>query len=155
MMSNKFRIDYDNLSNTVDKKSFKFSDIKHTLEKVAFDVYRSKDNPEELWQVQNSDDGDYIVAKYSDEEQKPEVKTASRSWQVLIEHPSDIHIFYKGQQITKLAAKNLGLNEEDLPTIEKYIPNKLATDAKFVKSLINSLDNASKEYFIKLYPELA
>lgn len=155
----KFSINYQELSNTVnyaDKKVFKFADVKDKIEKVAFDLVRFKDgNPEELWQMQDSDDGTYIVARYDSEEESKEVKTSSNKWDALINTASgDINIFYKGQQLTKLAASKLGVASEDLPSIKRFLPNKLASDKSFVSALLDTLDETSRKSVIKLYPEL-
>lgn len=154
----KFSIDYNELSNSVSharKEFFKLSDVKHRLEKVGFDVVRFKDgNPDELWQIQNSDDGDYIVARYESDEPKVEGKAASR-WDLMVSESSgDINIFYKGQPITKMAASKLGINSEDLSTVKRFLPSKLASDKSFVKALLSTLDETSRDAILKLYPEL-
>jgi hypothetical protein len=158
-MMAKFSIDYQELSNSVShahKEVFKLSDVEHRLEKVAFDVVRFKDGkPDELWQIQNSDDGDYIVARYESDEPKVEAKTAS-GWDTLVgESSGDINIFYKGQPITKMAASKLGISSEDLNTVKRFLPAKLASDKSFVKALLTTLDEASRDAILKLYPELS
>ena len=154
----KFSIDYNQLSSSVShvsKEFFKLSDVKHRLEKVGFDVVRFKDGkPDELWQIQNSDDGDYIVARYESEEPKVEVTGASQ-WDLLVSESSgDINIFYKGQPIVKIAASKLGISSEDVGTIKRFLPGKLASDKSFVKALLSTLDETSKDALLKLYPEL-
>lgn len=157
-MMPKFSIDYQKLSDSVDyvqKKVFKLADVEHRLEKVGFDVVRFKDgDPDELWQIQSADDGEYIVAKYESEEAKQETKAASK-WEVLVSESSgDINIFYNGQPITKLAASQLRVSSEDFSTLKRFLPGKLASDKNFVKALLATLDETSKEAIIKLYPEL-
>lgn len=157
-MMPRFSVDYNQLSrsvNVVQKKVFKLADVKHRLEKIGFDVVRFKDgNPDELWQIQNADDGDYIVARYESDEPKVETKATSH-WDTLINESSgDINIFYKGQSIVKMAASKLGINSEDLGTVRRMLPTKLESDKNFVKALLNTLDEAQKETLIKLYPEL-
>lgn len=153
-MMPKFSINYQELSNSVDKKFFKLSDVEHRLEKVAFDVVRFKDgNPDELWQIQNADDGDYIVAKYDAEDAVE--KIASTKWDVLVSQGSgDINIFYKGHPITKVASSQLGISSDDLTVVKKFLPAKLASDKAFVKALFTTLDESSKQALFKLYPEL-
>ena len=153
----KFSVDYQKLSNSIDKTFYKLSEVKHKLEKVAFDVFRMKDgNSEELWQIQNSDDGDYIVAKYElDDIKNVEVKAANSSWDILISNSSgDINIFYKGHPITKVAGAQFGINVEDLSLVKKYLPNKLSSDKNLVKALFATLDKNVKENLLNLYPEL-
>ena len=85
----KYSIDYSGLAKLT-KKAYRLSDVKDQLETIAFDVVRFKDGDHgaELWQVQSSDDGDYIVALYDEEEAAPVEKTASKAppsaWSVLV-----------------------------------------------------------------------
>jgi hypothetical protein len=150
-MSN-FSIDYNKLSNSIDvsdKVVFKLSDVKHKLEKVAFDVFRMKDGkPDELWEIQNSDDGDYIVARYNAEEAGVDVKTSSTTWETLTTNGSDINVFYKGQPITKLASV------DNVDTVKRFLPTKLATDKGFVSALLSTLDEQTRSSIYKQYPEL-
>jgi hypothetical protein len=149
-MSN-FSIDYNKLSEVVDvsdKVVFKLSDVKHKLEKVAFDVFRMKDGkPDELWEIQNSDDGDYIVARYNAEEAGTEVKTSSVAWETLITN-GDVNVFYKGQPITKLASV------ENADVAARLLPTKLANDKSFVSALLSTLDENTRSAIYKQYPEL-
>lgn len=143
----KFSIDYQSLSNVVEKNSYKLADVNHRLEKVAFDLVRFKDgNPDELWQIQSADDGEYIVAKYSDEVEKK----ASSPWEVVInKNSSEINIFYKNHPITKIASA-----EVDLSSVKRFLPEKLASDKNFSKALIASLDTDTQKKIVKLFPEL-
>jgi len=140
------------------KKTHKLSEVKHLIEKVAFDIVRFKDaDPEELWQIQNSDDGDYIVARYETTENTDElpVKTASKSdWDVSVDGSNYLHIFYKNYQVARLAASTLGLENTDLATVKRYLPAKLATDQSLVNSLLNTLSTSEKYQFCRTFPEL-
>lgn len=155
-MSN-FDIDYNSLSSSVkyiDKEVFKLSDVKSRIERFAFDIVKFKDGTsDELWQIQNSDDGDYIVAKYEIDELK-EASKEENKWDVIINASQEINVFYNKYPITKIAAAQLGILAEDLNTVKNFLPNKLATDKNFVKSFLNSLEETSKSSLLKLYPEL-
>jgi hypothetical protein len=143
----RFSVDYNSLCASVDpqKKTFKLADIKHNLVKVAFDVFRMKDaDPDELWQIQNSDDGDYIVARYETPE---EVKQASQKQWSVIPTKSGVNVFYKGRNITKIAS-------DDVDVLSSFLPKKLETDKSFVKALLNTLDKDTKSAILKTYPEL-
>lgn len=155
-MSN-FDIDYNGLSSSVkyiDKEIFKLSDVKHRIERFAFDIVKFKDGTsDELWQVQNSDDGDYIVAKYEIDEPK-EASKEEVKWDVVVNAAKEINIFYNNYPVVKVASDQLGVLDEDLDTVKNFLPNKLASDKNFAKSLINTLDETSKSSLLKLYPEL-
>jgi hypothetical protein len=136
----------------------KLADVKHKLVTVAFDIVRFRDqDPEELWQIQNSDDGDYIVARYENPSETEELptKTASASpWEVSIDDKKHLHIFYKNYQVAKLKASTLGLENADLDTVKRYLPNKLASDQSLVNSLLNTLSQTEKYHVCRTFPEL-
>ena len=155
----KYSVDYSGLAKLT-KKAYRLSDIKDQLEKVAFDVVRFKDGDHgaELWQVQSADDGDYIVALYDEEEAAVE-KTASKEsspvWGVLVtKNGSDLQVSYKGDPLVRLSAAKLGIPSHELHQAEKYLPEKLATNKKLVKALLNELNDAARQEVSKRYPEL-
>lgn len=153
----KHQVNYESLDQVINKKTYKLSEVKDRLIKVAFDLYRLKNNdPEELWQVQNSDDGDYIVARYNDEVEK-EVKVAVASvispWEVSASE-LDVSIFYKGYPISKISLASLGMKNEDAESITAFLPEKLASDKNLVKALVNDLNEKVKNKIIQMYPEL-
>lgn len=149
----KFSMDYSGLANNLVKKAFKLSDVKDRLEVVAFDVVRFKDDDEgaNLWQVQKAEDGDYIVALYQPDE---ETKTASE-WSVLVSKASgDLQVSYKGDPIVRIASSKLGIPSSEIHQVPGYLPNKLATNKKLVKSLLNMLSEQTKKAVLNKYPEL-
>lgn len=155
----KYSVDYSGLAKLT-KKAYRLSDVKDQLEKVAFDVVRFKDGDHgaELWQVQSADDGDYIVALYDEEEAAVE-KTASKEsspvWGVLVtKNGSDLQVSYKGDPLVRLSAAKLGIPSHELHQAEKYLPEKLATNKKLVKALLNELNDAARQEVSKRYPEL-
>lgn len=146
-----FELDYNILSN-FDKKTYKLSEVKDKLIRVAFDVVRFKDGPiDELWEIQSADDGDYIVARYNiDDEKSSTVKEASAKspWEVIVKEGSnEVHLFYKGAAFSKFEHK-------DAETIKNFLPNKLATDQHFIKALLDTLSPGRQAEVKKLYPEL-
>lgn len=150
----KFSLDYNRLDKTVNKTSYKLSEVKDRLEKVAFDIVKFKDS-DDLWQVQSADDGEYIVAKYESVDEPNKVAEASTrsSWDVSV-NTSTISVFYKNRPIAKFAASKLGLAPDELDTVKRFLPNKLATDKNFVKALLNEIDSETRQELTKLYPEL-
>lgn len=149
----KFSIDYSGLAKLT-KKAYRLSDVKDQLETVAFDIVRFKDGDKgaELWQVQNADDGDYIVALYDEEVEK----TASGNpWGVFVtKSGSDLQISYKGDPLVRLASSKLGIPSAELHRAEQYLPEKLATNKKLVKALLSELSDAARQEVVRRYPEL-
>lgn len=149
----KFTIDYSNLENQVYKKAYKLEDVKERLETVAFDVVRFKDGDvgADLWQVQSSDDGDYIVSLYQADDESP----SQQDWQVTASSiTGDLQISYKGDPLVRLASSKLGIPSKELHQVEKYLPAKLAENKKLVKALLNELSVSAKKEVLSKYPEL-
>src|SRR5574338_1313629 len=148
----KFSIDYSGLAKLT-KKAYRLSDVKDQLETVAFDIVRFKDADKgaELWQVQSADDGDYIVALYQPEEEKKEA-----AWSVSINKTSAaLQVSYKGDPLVRIAASKLGIPVSELSKVPGYLPEKLASNKKLVKALLNELPESTKKEVLNRYPELA
>jgi len=156
-MSN-FGIDYSALDTQINKRYYKLSDVAGRLEKVAFDIVRFKDSndSDELWQIQQADDGEYIVAKYDAEPVEKVEKTASeRSWEVLVNKTSgDISVFYKSNHVAKFSATKLGVPASDLDSLTHFLPKKLNTNKELVKALLDNLSKTEKYQLLRTYPEL-
>jgi hypothetical protein len=150
----KFQVDYSSLAHKITKKAYRLSDVKDQLETVAFDIVRFKDgdNGADLWQVQNADDGDYIVALYDDEVEKT---ASSNPWSVFVtKNGKDLQISYKGDPLVRLASSKLGIPSAELHKAEEYLPEKLATNKRLVKALLSELSEAARLELSKRYPEL-
>lgn len=149
----KFAIDYSGLETKITKKAYKLSDVQDRLETVAFDIVRFKDSDKaaDLWQVQNADDGDYIVALYQPEEEQ---KTASL-WEVRVSKTaSALQISYKGDPLVSISSSKIGIPHSELSKAEGYLPEKLASNKKLVKALLNELTESAKKEVLSKYPEL-
>lgn len=152
-------IDYKRLEEKLekkDKKAFKLSDVQHKIRKVAFDVVRFIDgfDIEGLWKVEKSEDGEYIVALYNDSEELEKTASTKSDWSTLFSKQKEIHVFYKGTPITRLAAKDLGVPEEDLSLVCSYLPEKLASNKKLVAGLLKELPSEENKELVRKYPEL-
>jgi len=146
-------LDYSGLENAIYKKAYRLSDVKDRLETVAFDIVRFKDGDESanLWQVQNADDGDYIVAMYHQDDDE---KTAAL-WDVITSKTAgDLQISYKGDPLVRVAFNKLGIPRSELPKIKEYLPSKLANNKKLVRALLNELTESAKKEVLNKYPEL-
>ena len=149
----KFSVDYDRLETKILKKAYKLEDVQDKIERIAFDVVRFKDsdNGANLWQIQSSDDGDYIVSIY----QEDELEKNACDWQVSISKTAgDLQINYKGDPLVKIAASKLGIPRAELSQIEQYLPSKLAENKNLVKALLNELTESAKKEVLNKYPDL-
>ena len=150
----KFSVDYSGLVNQITKKAYRLADVKDQIERVAFDVVKFKDGDKgaELWQVQSSDDGDYIVALYDDEEAE---KVTASGWDVrVLKATGEVQISYKGDPLTRMSHTKLGIPRDELSQVEQYLPEKLASNKKLVKALLSQLSETAKLELYKRYPEL-
>jgi hypothetical protein len=154
MQKDKHGVDFSKLEHRLFTKAYRLKDVQHRLERVGFDIVRFKDGDEgsKLWQVQSAEDGDYIVVLYED---VPEEKTASH-WEVCLSKTAkDLNFFYKGEPIVKMAASTLGIPDNELPSVPRYLPAKLTGNKALVKALLNQLDPTTKNAVLVRYPELA
>lgn len=149
------KVDYTNLDLKLNKKIYRLADVKHRIEKVAFDVVRFKDGDiDQLWQVQSHDDGDYIVSLYT--EPKEEIKVEASAWEVILNKSGqDLNFFYKGEPIVRLAASKLGIAPEDTASVKRYLPSKLANNKTLVSALLKELDVTARANVTRKFPELA
>lgn len=149
----KFSIDLDPVVHSMSKKTLKLADVQGKIEKIGFDIVRFHDAADdELWQIQSGDDGDYIVALYDNDEKV--VTASAKPWSVLVKN-ADLHIFYKQDHICKVAASQLGFQEQDLTLAKRYLPEKLAANKVLVKALLKSVDQDTSKAILSKYPELA
>lgn len=159
----KFDIDFTAVENTLsNKKAYKLSEVKDRLETVAFDIVRFKDQDESsnLWQVQSSDDGkeDFIVSLYQDAEEPAELTKAASNipWEVsLSKTAAAIDIYYKGDPIVRLSAKQLSIPAAELSSVPRYLPKKLSENKSLVSALLSELNDAAKQAVVSKYPELS
>jgi hypothetical protein len=151
-MMPKFNLDYSKLDNKIYKKAYKLSEVQDKIEKVAFDIVRFKENDAaaNLWQIQNADDGDYIIAIYN-----PEDTIKKSEWEVnVLKTANAVEVSYKGDPIVRVSASKLGIPPQELNQVESYLPAKLAENKKLVKSLLNELSVSAKNAVLNKYPEL-
>lgn len=150
----KFLVDYDKLENKLSKRAYRLTDVQNRLETVAFDVVRFKDGDEssKLWQIQNAEDGEFIVTLYEEDAEK---KAATNVWEVVLSKTANmLNVYYKGDPIVKVATSALGIPDSELTSVERYLPAKLAENKKLVKALLDELNEPTKKSVYNKYPEL-
>lgn len=153
---NKFSVDYNSLVNSIEKKAFRLSDVQDRIEKVAFDVVRFKDGEDDLlWKIESSDEGDFIVPLYADETNSLLVEAASNPWEVIVSKANNIHVFYKGEEIAHVAHTKLALATEQLASVPRFLPKKLASNKNLVSALLKELSTTARTEVLRKYPELS
>jgi len=159
----KFAVNYNDLQGDLAPRpqAFRYADVKHRLKKVAYDIVRFTDGDDisGLWQIQQTDDGDVIVAKYDDTSNFTEVeKTASveTNWRALADRSGEhINIFYKDSPVTKVSLTKIGIPTEDADIVCRYLPEKLATNEALTSNLLAEMSSGDLKELVKAHPELA
>jgi hypothetical protein len=148
-----FSLDYQSLDNKLNKRVYPLAEVKDRLEKVAFDIvrFRDQDDGANLWQIQEADDGQYIVAVY----QEPEGETKTAAWEVVLSKTAqNLNFFYRGEPITKLSFSQLGIPASEINQAIRYLPKRLEENKKLVSALLATLKSENKAQLLAKYPEL-
>jgi len=137
-----FQIDLKELKDTIvpDNSKVPLKGNENKIIRVAFDLFRFKDgDPEELWQVQSSDDGEFLVRTYALPGDEGNIEPSK--WSVQADKKEEnITVSYLNTPILKIAAKKYGITDpNDVRLLERVIYNKLATDNNFVNKVVRSL----------------
>jgi hypothetical protein len=146
----KFHINWDNFEGIGKDKRIPLKGNEHRITRVAFDLVRFNDNTsEELWQIQSSDDGEFLVRTYN----LPEDKIVSESdWTVNLDKSGEnITVAYKNMPIQRFASKQFGAEDlSEALLLRRTIRKKLALDQGFVDSFVKSLPENKQEILIGL-----
>lgn len=154
----KFSVDFDHLESALaqNKKTFKLSDVKDKLRKVAFDVVRFTDGNDEfkgLWQIRKDETGEYIVAMYEDENSS-NVKTSS-NWSVIADSNNEnVTFFYKNKPLLKKATATFGVAPEEISNVVANLPERLQENKKLASALLSELNTDEKKELLNTFQEL-
>jgi hypothetical protein len=154
----KFDVNYQNLDEELNRpKFYRYSDVKDRLIKVAFDVvrFRESDNIDGLWQIQQTDDGEVIVATYDEGPDEVSKQSSVSHWAARANKVGNaVTLFYKNEPITKIALSQLGIDSGDAGLVCSYLPQKLATDRGIKTKLLNELSDHERQELFTKFPEL-
>lgn len=148
---NKFSVDYTELQNKLSKKkAYRLVDVKHRIQKVAFDVVRfvDSDKIDDLWQIHRDGDDEYIVAMYEDgsDTKKESAKVASEVWNAIPDAAGAyVNVFYHGNPIKKICLADLGISSDEAYLVCRSLKEKLANDKVFLRKFANELDDIEIE----------
>ena len=137
-----FSVDFEKLDQVLNKRAYKYNDVKDKLVKVAFDVVRFFDetNVGGLWKIQKNKDGEVIVALY----EEPTIeKSASikNYWNAILDSSkSNIYITYKNSVTSKIASSDLPFPTEELETFAKSITDKINSNSEFQDKVLKEAD---------------
>lgn len=134
-------------------KFYKLADVQDKLQKVAFDVVRFIDGQdiEGLWQIKQTEGGEYIVAMYED---SLDAKVAT-DWSAYPDKTaSNVSVFYKNTPVARISLAQLGIPVEDRSGMAAGLPRKLASNAKLVAGLLQQVPAEDRVQLLQTYPEL-
>jgi hypothetical protein len=140
-MDNRPSLDWEILEQTLNApKVYKLADVEHRIEKVAFDIVRFRDNDDtqQLWRIEDRDDGPVIVALYDENgglaEDKP-LKSESE-WDTIVDKKTaSIHLYRNEEPVMTVTAAQLRVPVEELDSMARWLPEKLA-DKQFVNQFV-------------------
>jgi len=151
----KFSVNYGTLETELRPKTpvFKYEDVKHRLRKVSFDVVRfvDTDNIDGLWQIQQTDDGEVIVAMY---DESSLAEKSSTDWNAIADKLGNINIFYKNSPVTKISLASAGMADEDADHICEVLSDKLGSNKALLNGLLAKMTTAERDEVLKAHPEL-
>lgn len=156
----KFSVNFGGLGDSLKPQTpvFKYEDVKHRLQKVAFDIVRfiDSDNIDGLWRIQNTDDGEVIIAMYSEERPRVE-KTASASaspWEAMADQSGCISLFYNREPVKKISLAKLGMGDANPQTVCSVLSEKLSSNSKLLGGLLASLSSEERKDLLAKHPEI-
>lgn len=152
----KYLVDFTTVDKMINKtKAYKLADVKHLIQKVAFDVVRFRENGDtaQLWRIEQSVDGPVIVAMYERDESVDKVATASKNpWHVLVDNANNLNFMYKGEAIAKVASVSFGCDDPEL--MSRWLPARLASEQSLRTGVLNSISEEARDLLFSKFPEL-
>lgn len=147
----KFSFDFHQLDENLNKKAYKYNEVKHQLKKVAFDVVRFFDNVgiDGLWKIQKTKDGEVIVALYEDS--KIEKSASVKNWSVITDSKKDnIFFSYKNAIISKIASSDLNIPKNEIDSFVDFLSTNLNLNENLQKTVLKNANTAA----VSQFPEL-
>jgi hypothetical protein len=149
-MDNRPSLDWEILEQTLNApKVYKLAEVKHRIEKVAFDIVRFRDNDDtqQLWRIEDRDDGPVIVALYDESGALAEVKPlkSESEWDTLVDKKTaSIHLYRNEEPVMTVTAAQLRVPVEELDSMARWLPQKLA-DQSFVNQFVRFVKRNNRD----------
>lgn len=149
---NNFKLDFGYLSSVInpDKSKVVYKGNEDSFVRIAFDLFKIKDNSsEDLWQIQADDDGvEYLVRTYETDDKEVEAS----KWSVGINKTaSHLTVSYHGMPIHRLDIKDYGIdNVLDAIVLRDVVREKLAKNTEFVAKFANELPQEKRDMLVEM-----
>jgi hypothetical protein len=152
----KFAVNYQELETQLEDKPriFRLADVKDKITRVAFDVvkFHDSDGLDGLWQIKQTDEGEYIVATYDDSELTSEASVQT-PWKAF-ERSGLVHVFYKNDPVAKISLASVGIPANEADLFVSHLPQGLATNKKLAASMLKELGDEERKELFASHPEL-
>lgn len=122
------------------------------IKKVAFDIVKVYgDEYNDLWKVESTDDGDFLVRSSS-----PSFQTKqSSNWKAISDFDcKNITLSYRGVPIARFAAEEYSFSSEDIGLFKAALLERAVDDGDFVKQVFASQSDAKVTAISSAFPEL-
>ena len=122
------------------------------IKKVAFDIVNVYgDEYNDLWKVESTDDGDFLVRSSS-----PSFQTKqSSNWKAISDFDcKNITLSYRGVPIARFAAEEYSFSSEDIGLFKAALLERAVDDGDFVKQVFASQSDAKVTAISSAFPEL-
>lgn len=122
------------------------------IKKVAFDMVKVYgDEYNDLWKVESTDDGDFLVRASNPSFHSKE----SSNWGAVSDFDcKNITLSYRGVPIARFAAEEYSFSSEDIGIFKEALLERANDDGDFVKEVFASQSDAKINAISSAFPEL-
>ena len=147
-----FSINYKDLDEKINIKSFPYKQVQHKLKKVAFDVVKFNDDAiDGLWKIEKSPDGEIIVALYDASFHK---EAATNDWQIAADYSkNELSFIYKNEPIAKISMLDIGIEPKNIDNILSWLPNRISKNSNLRKYILKFANFELSNKFPELYED--
>lgn len=143
-----------------DSKRLSWDEVRTNFRKVAWDVYKSNDNSDTLWELRADEDGkNYLYAMYeaapikTSEEPQTEMQVkASSDWSAICDRDrKNITLSFKGFPLKRFASEEYKFSSEEAEGFAAFLQAKTA-EPEFVRQVITGLPLSTTGVLSELKP---
>lgn len=122
------------------------------IKKVAFDMVKVYgDEYNDLWKVESTSEGDFLVRASNPEFQVKE----SSNWKAISDFGCEnITLSYRGVPIARFASSEYSFSPDDIGIFKSALLERAADDSEFVKQVFASQSDAKRDAISSAFPEL-
>ena len=132
------------------KNQLKFSESGHLFRKVAWDTYKPLSGSDILWQLQDVDGEQCLVALYEDEDIVVE-SNKDTEWLAQSDHAGEnVTLSWKNIPIYRFAGKEYGFNPSESGLFARTVESQASQNKSFVEGMLERLPEQKRNSVKKL-----